>query len=244
MATLPEIPDRAPHIERAIVKALEEERAKSAKAPFLSMSEIGGCERNLWAGLHGIPEESDPDPLRLGIFRLGNTLEAHVVELLRLSGRQVIDRDPKTGEQFHYVDFDARLRGRLDGFIEIGTDRRRLAVLEVKSANTAQFELASELGIKAWRPTYFDQAQMYMGYSKHDEALVVVIGKETGRVYAERIRFDAERFHALRLKAGRVLDGEQPSRPEAASSQYCSFCKWCRRNEWCWSAVADARFDP
>ena len=243
MATLPEIPDRAPHIERAIHKALDQERRQRAKAPFLSMSEIGGCERNLWAGLHGIPEESDPDPLLLGIFQLGHTIEAHVIELLRLSGRTVVDRDPQTGKQFRYVDFDDRLRGRSDGFIEIGTDRKRLAVLEIKSANTSQFEQAEKLGIKAWRPGYFDQAQAYMGYSKHEEALVVVFAKETGRIYAERIRFDVEHFHALRLKAGRVLDGELPERPEAATSQSCSFCRFCRRAEWCYGPLSETNFD-
>ena len=242
MAELPEIPERAPWIEAAIHKAVA--RRRTAKDPFLSMSQIGDCERNLWAGLNGIPEGKEIEPRMLVLFEHGNAVEEHVIRLLTKSGRNVQAFDPETGEQFQCIDFDGRFRGRTDGKIELGSREKRWALLEIKSANTKQFELAQELGYKAWRPKYADQAQVYMGYTELPEALAVVYCKDDSRIYAERLKFGKARFHAMRLKAGRILASEVVlPKPDEAKSQYCGFCKWCPRNAWCWGPLAEVRFD-
>jgi hypothetical protein len=244
MAKLPEIPNRAPYIERAIHRALSERQEKEQKAPFLSMSEIGGCERNLWAGLHEIPQDKEIEPRILALFELGKHVEIHVIELLRASGRIVWDVDPETNEQFHYTDFDNRFRGRTDGMIELGSSQPHRALLEIKSANQKQFDLLIEVGYAVWHPKYADQLCVYMGYADLKEALVIVYCKNDSRLYAERLKSNPVRFHALRLKAGRILEAETTlPRPEEAKSQYCGFCKWCSRNQWCWSSTADVQFD-
>jgi hypothetical protein len=253
MAQLPTLRILAPHVERRIHRALAADRAERdpKRTGKLGLSQIGGCIRNLWAGVHDVPEDAPIEPRMLVVFEHGNATESHLVALLRRAGFQVVDRDLDTGRQFEVVDHEGRVSGHLDGLIldaSKSIDTWRL--LEIKSANENQFEALLSAGYAAWQPKYNDQVQAYMGYARDQlkfgpigEALVVVECKNDSRIYAERIPFDPMRFHMLRQKAGvALLSDVPPERPAEATSQYCNFCKWCPRNEWCWSSTADVRF--
>lgn len=247
MAKLPVIPDVAPHIERAIHAALIDKRRKeTSDAPqVLRMSAAGECERNMWASLRTVPEDDELPPKVLAIFELGHAIETHVIKLLRLSGREVLDHDPESGKQFKLVDFDGREIGHTDGMIQTGARAaaRHWSLLEIKSANAKQFGLLLEQGYAVWHPKYADQLQKYMGNAKLPDALAVVYCKDDSRIYAERIQYDPQRFAELWKKASRILNSETLlDRPAAAKSQYCAFCKYCPRNQWCWSSVAGVEF--
>jgi len=209
------------------------------------MGQIGDCERNLWAGLNGIPEDKEISPRVLVLFGHGNVIESHVIALLRDAGYLVEDRESQSGKQFQCLALDGRLVGYIDGTIMLGDIRRpRKLLLEIKSANEKQFEVARDVGYEAWNPKYAAQLQVYMGCSDLAEALAVVYCKNTSDMYAERIKFNSECFSELLEKADRVLlSSELLPRPEAAKSQYCGFCKYCSRNAWCWSPLRDANFD-
>lgn len=250
MAELPELRNPAPHIEHRILRALETEREertkeRSLRPPSLALSGVGKCVRELWAGMQGVGSPDPIEPRVLAIFDFGNTVEEHVIRLLRRAGELVIDVDPFTGEQFRVVDFDGKASGRLDGKIDLGPKgSRTVGLLEIKSANDKQFAIAADVGIHTWQPKYVDQATYYMGLAKLDVCLFVVFGKNDSQIYSEKIRFDPERFHRLRQKvATAVLSPTLPDRPAEATSQYCNFCKWCEVNEWCWSATAGVQFD-
>lgn len=254
MAQLPVLKVGAPHIEKRIHRALEADREREAEKHRgrLALGSIGKCVRDLWAGVREIPEDKPTDGRALVIFEHGHAAESHMIGLLRRAGFIVVNLNPETGKQWRVVDHDDRASGRLDGFIcdsKLGDPWR---LLEIKSANLNQFEELLSVGYEAWKPIYADQIQNYLGLGREqlrgfgslDEALAVVECKNDSRIYAERIRFNPMRFHELRQKGSLALSGGSlpPARPSAATSQYCGFCKWCPRNEWCWSSTADVRF--
>jgi hypothetical protein len=173
-------------------------------------------------------------------------IEDHVVDLLQASGFAIETRDPKTRDQFRVAGFGGRLVGHLDGRITLGSKPadQRQAILEIKSAKASRFEDLLPVGYEAWSPKYADQIQCYMGFSKIHEALVVVYCKDDSRIFAERLKLDPDRYKALWSKAKRIITSEQVlPRPAEAVSQYCGFCKWCPRNEWCWGPLSEIHFD-
>ena len=255
MPVLPQLRDPQPQVARRIEKglvALRERRDANRHGNRLALSQIGKCARNLWASVNQIPEDEPVPPHVLGIFEHGNALEAYVIHLLRVGGYVVLDRDPKTGQQYRVSDFDNRVSGRTDG--EMTYDEKLAMLLEIKSANARQFGVLRECGVAVWKPEYVDQVQMYMGYRELDTCLFVVLNKNDfvlederwspDSIYAERIRFDKDRFDELREKAGAIVDAlVLLDRPAAATSQFCKFCKYCSRNAWCWSATTGVAFD-
>ena len=245
MAKLPQLIRTAPHVERRIHDALAEERAKpSERDGRLGMSQLGKCERNLWASLNGIPEDAPIEPRILLLFAHGNAIETHVIDHLRKAGFFVRDRN-EAGHQFRYEDFGGKLVGHIDGMIELGSkpSDRAWCLLEIKSANTTKFDELVAVGYESWNPEYAAQLQVYMGYARIADSLVVVYQKDTSRLHCEKVRFDPVKFKRLVGKAERIIASPKVlDRPTEAKSQYCNYCKWCPRNQWCWGPLADVRF--
>ncbi len=243
MAELPRIRSPQPQIANRIFRALERREADRPRSGNLTMSGIGECARHLWAerNEHSTPK-SRPGRV-LAIFEYGNATESHVIGLLRLA-------DYLIGAEQRRVTCDLgdglTLRGRIDGTILLGKkySERLEALLEVKSAKASQFEECKAKGYEKWNPKYADQLQMYMGAGGFHIAIAFVYCKDISEPYPEKIRFEPERYEALKAKARLILTSEEPpKRPDEATSQYCAFCKWCDSNEWCWSPVAETRFD-
>lgn len=249
MPALPKLLNPKPNIETRIHRALEEQREKreAEHQPGIMLSSVGRCPRLLWSQLHGIAPAEQPSGKALAIFSLGNAIEAEVIELLRLAGYTVTDRDPETGKQFAVSAYDGQVRGRLDGKIELRRSRfEPFGLLEVKSAKVERFEELLPIGYEAWSEEYADTLHAYLGWSGLRWACVVVYCKNDSRIYAEKVPFDADRFTRLRLKVEHILAAEEKpvARPKEATSQFCGYCKWCDVNDWCWGPLAEVRFDP
>jgi len=235
-----------PHIEARIHEAMLEKNSKpSSRDGRLGMSQLGGCERNLWAGLHGVAN----DPGRefsgriLTLFEHGNVVEDHVVSLLKLAGFAVAEVDPATGEQWRISDFDDKLVGHTDGLIRI-SDKANWSLLEIKSSNTRKFDELLEVGYEDWNPTYSAQVHLYMHYSGLVDALAVVYCKEDSRIHAERIAGNHKKAKSQIEKASRIIEATSaPAKPPEAKNKSCPLCKWCDRKEWCWGPLADVQFD-
>lgn len=230
-------PEIEAHIHEALVARRIERDARGPKR-LLRLSSIGDCPRKLWALAHGHEAEEIPGA-RLALFDMGSSVEELVIGWLRAAG-YTIKRTQQKVTLIEGVD------GHIDG--EIWLERSRFnvepAVLEVKSANAEQFEQCVARGYDAWRPAYGDTLQTYMGASGVHVSLPVVFCKDNSKLYAEKIRFDAERYESLKAKAEAVL--HSPTllpRPEEATSQHCTFCRWCHLAEWCWGPTAEVQFD-
>ncbi len=245
MPALPDIRNPQTHIEPRVHRALEEQRKKDreGRARGLYFSELGQCERKLWALLNGYPDEEIPGK-RLAIFEMGNHVERMVIEMLRSAGYRVTRQQERAAFDFGE---GRTASGRVDGVIELpGRTKADAydAVLEVKSANLEQFELCVKQGYAVWRPAYADTLHVYMDALGIPVALAVVVCKNDSRWYCEKVRLDPKRSDALKAKAERILTSRKaPDRPGEANGQYSAYCKWCHLSEACYGPIFEKVFD-
>jgi len=248
MAEIPYRRSPHPEIEARIHAALASRRAaerqeRPDRGLGLYLGELGSCARKLWAQMHGHPRE-DFDGSALVRFGMGSAAEDLVVGWLVAAGYTIRRQQ---GRVLMQLDGDRAVSGHIDGEIWLEHNRFDVepAILEIKSANAEQFALCEAHGYDRWRPNYGDTIQAYMGASGVHVAMAVVLCKDNSRLYAEKLRFDPERYEGLKAKAEAVLTHETAlPRPAEATSEYCQFCKWCHLRAECWGPTWDARFDP
>ena len=217
----------------------------------LYLSGIGKCPRSQWLKLNGVPEDEEGfPPTVLCLFRLGDVIEDHVVELLEKAGFEVQAVDPETGDQWQVLSHNGQVRGRTDGKIVVDG---QTMVLEIKSCNKNQFETLMAVsedadeeisGYELWKPEYGAQIQSYMGLQGIDNTLVVVYCKDNSQMYSEVVPFRSETFTDLMESADRILTSEKIlPKPDMATSRYSKYCKYCPFGDTCWSGRLDANFD-
>ncbi len=260
MTALPKIPRTAPDMVRRVYDAAAKRNKRTRPKVRVSVGDLGVCERDIWAAIAGVPNERPfGGQVSVHALEVGKVLEPFIVDLLTQADYEVLTLDPETGQQFEVSAFDGKLIGYLDGKVKMNGTWR---VLEIKTCSAKQFALFKSLSWASWNPKYHCQVQGYMGLSSIDDSVCVVfnrdrVPREDG-ILIEKVRFDPDFFSELLDKAERVLNQppdvplprpiwyEEDERGEkvkrGATSQYCGFCKWCPRNQWCWSATADVRF--
>lgn len=250
MTKIPNMARLHPEVERKIHAALEDQRAKRTVKPRLALSEIGRCVRDLWAQQHGIADERPPEGQALMTFGVGSAIETAVIDWLSAAGYSV-----STGpndQQWRVSMADEIASGRLDGIIRWGNPRENdWRLLEIKSAKAKRYdELVAAGSYRAWNPGYYDQVQAYMGASQTspdtptlDDCLVIVVCKDDARLWCEMLRFDADYYSELELKAHIAMGKGMPNRPAQARGKSSAYCKWCSRAQWCYSATAGVEFD-
>jgi len=240
VANLGKILNPSPEVERRIHRALADAREKQGASTVLRLSSAGECVRSLWAGLRGEAPDEEIEPRILAVFEMGHAVEAMAVKLLR-------DADYLVMRQQERIEaYGGRVVGHIDGTTLLGPSKHEQTeyLLEIKSANTKRFDELLPIGYEAWNPKYADQLHAYMGFLGLAHALVVVVCKDDSRIWSERVRFDRDRFIAINQKLRAALDSEMvPARPSEATSQFCGYCKYCSRAEWCWGPTAEVSFD-
>jgi len=199
-----------------IYESCSRRAAAEPRRYYLGMSRIGDpCERRLWLD-YRIADKAALEGRTFRIFDNGEAAEARIITDLWAAG-YTIDR-----EQEEFSDFDDRFRGHCDGVIHGVTQRPHL--LEIKTANAANFKIFQQKGLKEAKPIYFDQMQCYMGYGQLERGLFVVENKNTQELYTERIYFDRFRFEELKDKAQKITEAtEAPPKPEDADCYWCDF---------------------
>ena len=243
LSKLPKMLHLAPHVVQKMYDTAQKLNERTEPKARLSAGQLGDCQRNLWAELAGVPNERPVSGRIATLFGHGHKVEEHVIESLTIAGYGVLDVDPKTGDQFMLLELDGRLKGFIDGKIRLAKDAPFM-LLEIKSANDKQFQLCVEMGYEAWNPKYAAQIQVYMGYFKLEDSLVIVYNKNDSNIHAEKIRFDQARFDELIAKAHYILSAETiVPKPAEAKSRYCALCKWCDRGDWCWGPLSEVQFD-
>jgi hypothetical protein len=211
----------------AIYALYESREASRPPRDYLGGSELGEeCARALWLKFrHASREPIGGRMLRL--FDTGHREELRIIEDLRAIGVEVLDKDPSTGEQWRHASADGHLSGGLDGVCRgLPEAPKTWHLLEVKSANKKSFAECEAKGVKAWRPKYWAQVQLYMGLAGLERCAFFVWCKDDDSLYMERIEASEKEFKALLLKARYILDAEEaPDHISADPSFYkCKFC--------------------
>lgn len=206
---------------------------------YLGGSALGKpCERALWYAFRRALDVSFGGRM-IRLFATGHREEARVIDDLRRAGYDVLDRDPKTGEQFAVSAFGGHLRGHLDILVRgIPSAPKQWHVADVKTANCKSFDRLEKVGLREWKPEYYAQLTAYTGLLRMEWSslcidgdapsamLIIVHCKDDERLWVERIHWSESDFDDLGAKAHRIITSEGPPEKLRHDADYY-LCKWC-----------------
>lgn len=195
------------------------------------------CIALLALSLRGYPG-ADIDPTLQRIFRDGHRIEDQVIKDLRRTGLSIMETDPSTGKQWEFIAYGGHVKGRADGLIEIGEDR--LALLEIKSMNKANFDKVSEIGVRQSHPKYYAQMQLMMGIGDVRSCLFLSYCKNSSRYYHEWVDYDELYFQWLDARIERVLNGETE---RIGRDETDWRCRGCFKADACWRGALPTNRD-
>ncbi len=212
-------------LSKLIDKAVEESHVDE-KREYIGSSSIGNpCSRAIWYAYKG-HEKKPLTAKQIRTFEMGKILEEMIKEQVRLLGFPLND-----GGQFTacYDDDVKIFQGNVDGMLEIDG---RFVILEIKTANDANFQTFFKKGLRTWNPGYYSQVQAYMGMKGVKEAYIVVLNKNTAQLHDERVEFDDIFYHELKTKAKIISESEEP--PERINKNPMFYiCSMCQYKEVC-----------
>jgi len=186
-----------------------------------------------------------PDPGRdfdggaLRVFAAGHQFEDLSIRWLCAAGLDLRTQDAN-GNQFGFETAGGRIKGHIDGVIVAGPDIGVPwpALWEHKALKVASWTDTVKRGVRASKPVYFGQVQIYMAYMDLSVALFTALNKDTQELHHEVVPFDAAEAQALSDKAVMVIRaadaGELP--PRIATHPDYHLCRWCAYARRCWES--------
>ena len=171
----------------------------------------------------------------LRVFEAGHRFEDMTIRWLRLAGFDLRSHK-RDGSQFGFATAERRFRGHIDGVIVGGPDLgvSYPVLFEHKALASASWQDTVKRGIKASKPIYWAQAQVYMAYLGIEHTLFVALNRDTMRLYPEMIAFDAADAQALSDRAVTVIRSVEarlllPRVSDDSDYYVCRFCPYRRR---------------
>ncbi|CAM5772426.1 CRISPR-associated protein Cas4 [Bosea minatitlanensis] len=227
-------------VNALIDAALVARNRRQQPRDYLGGSRIGEpCARKLVYEVTHTPKDEgrDFDGAILRIFDAGHQFETLSIRWLRGAGFD-LRTERAAGGQFGFEAAGGKLRGHIDGVIVAGPDvgLRWPVLWEHKALNAKSWNDLVKRGLRASKPVYFAQVQLYMGYLELETALVTALNKDTEALHHEVVAFDPSCAQALSDKAVDILRAaaarELPPRIAAAQDFYlCRMCAYAKR---CW----------
>ena len=154
----------------------------------------------------------------LRIFEAGHRFEEMTIRWLRLAGFD-LRTHKRNGEQFGFSVADGRFRGHIDGVIVGGPDDRRripAALSSTRRSDRPSWQDVVKRGVKASKPIYWAQVQVYMAYLAVERTLFVALDKDTQALPYELVAARSVR-RAGALRQGRRHHPRGRSRRTAAA---------------------------
>ena len=236
------IPVRPDPTLQALRDALEARAAAEQARPYLGMSAIGqSCERRLWYGFRWAARERMQADALMRIND-GHRSEDVMADYLRMvPGVRLMTRDPRTGQQFGFVDLGGHFRGHADGMISgLHQAPETLHVWEAKATNEkkvaqlvkAKTDKGEKQALKAWDPVYHGQAILYMAYSETRRHYLTCSSPGVRSIESVRTDTDLDEARRLREKAERVITAAEPL-PGISNDPAWYECKWCPAHAVC-----------
>ncbi len=205
-----------------LTKIIESQKVKDEeRRTYIGASSIGSeCLRQIWYDFTGAP--ASPIPLKLKrTFEIGKRLEGMVIDLMNDAGVGTVDSPPFADAMFPYF------QGNVDALLfELN------AILEIKTAKNASYNLFVKSGLRKWNPKYFAQIQSYMGMSGIPLAYILVINKDNSDLWDEEVNFDPDFYESLRQKAKLIFEAKTPP-PRISSTPIWHQCRICKFKDIC-----------
>ena len=227
-------------INTVIDRALVAERDAQRPRDYLGASRIGEpCARRLVYEFTKTPVDPGKEfaGQTLRIFEAGHVFEDLAIRWLRAAGFD-LRTQTRSGGQFGFETAGGRIRGHVDGVIVQGPHIGLTwpVLWEHKALKASSWNDTAKKGVRASKPVYFAQVQIYMAYMELEAALFTALNKDTCELYHEHVPFDAAAAQALSDKAVDVLRaadaGDLLPRIAAHADFYlCRFCPFAKR---CW----------
>ncbi|MBK8974131.1 MAG: oxidoreductase [Hahellaceae bacterium] len=217
----------------AIEQAVEQEGNRGGNhRPHLGASLIGdSCERKLWYTFRWCTAVKHDGRL-LRLFGRGNREEETFISLLRQAGVTVVDRDPKTGNQFTFSAVGGHFGGSLDAMLKGLKEANGWHVGEFKTSGDKAFKDLQAKGVEVSKPLHYAQMQAYMKWSNTTQAYYMAVNKNDDHIHAERITYKADVAESLFKKAERIIASDKPPVGISDNGSYYE-CKWCDHRGTC-----------
>lgn len=200
-------------------------RNDSKTRDYIGASIIGSeCLRQIWYEYQGFVGEDVPTKTRR-TWAIGRHLEGLILDWLELAGIEIA----RTWFDLQAVD-KPYFKGHLDSvWIKKGEP---FAILEIKTAKDASYNIFVKKGVKVWSPQYYAQVQSYMGMSGIHKAYIVVLNKDNSEICDELIEFDESFYQELLCKA-EIIANAKAIPPKINGSPLWYQCKMCKFNKTC-----------
>ncbi|CEG09686.1 hypothetical protein BN961_03116 [Afipia felis] len=228
----------AARLDTILEAALTAERDAAPPRDYLGASRIGEpCLRRLCFEYDGTSVDQDAvfDGRILRVFEAGHRFEDMTIRWLRLAGFDLRSHK-RDGSQFGFAAADGRFRGHIDGVI-VGGPGLGVSypiLFEHKALSSASWQDTVKRGVKASKPIYWAQAQIYMAYFAIEQTLFVALNRDTMRLYPELIAFDPADAQALSDRAVTIIRSVEarellPRIADDPDHYVCRFCPYRRR---------------
>lgn len=220
------------------IDAAMEARPAEPMSLTLRCSGIGeGCDRRLWYAYRWahMPEAFSGRILR--IFENGHDREDRIVEMLKLAGFNVQDRDPETGAQWRVVLADGLLTGSCDGIIRgIPEAPTTPHLLEIKTMKAERWDAWRRKGVQVSDPKYYVQMQLYMHGLGLTRALFLSENQDSKQIETQRVDYDpavalAQIERARRLATTETLPPRVSEKPDWWECRFCPARSICHGGE-------------
>lgn len=212
--------------------------AQQTPRQYLGASAVGGeCERQLAYSFHATPKDEGAgfrgNTLRM--FDMGHDGEERMAQYLKAAGF-VLQTHKEDGKQIGMSDAGGKFKGHLDGVIHAGPALPGLkypALWENKALGSKTFADFKKNGLKDFKPTYYAQVQIYMGYHDLECCLFTALNRDTGEIWIELVKFNARDCQDYIDRAVRITgsaNAEEFGRIGRGIDDFkCKFCDYKRR---------------
>lgn len=218
-------------VQKLIDDAMVIEHQKQTRRNYLGASRWGEtCSRKLAYEFHGQKSDRGFPGKTLRIFNCGHDGEERMAEYMKSAGF-VITTHKEGGGQIGFEAFEGKLKGHIDGAITDGPQIDGLqypCLWENKMLGMKSFNDVVKKGVKASKPVYYAQMNIYMGYMELGQGLFTAQNRDNCEIYSEVINFDARNAQECSDRAINVVTSGNPEEFPRITNDSSDFrCKFC-----------------
>lgn len=214
-------------MKNTLTKKIEKVQSRDDRQTrdYIGASGIGAeCLRQIWYEFKGTQAEAVPTKIRR-TWAIGRHLESLILDWLSQIGIEI---------QRSWIELVADEMPYFKGHVDSVWMKKGMpfALLEIKTAKDASFNIFIKKGLRTWNPQYYAQIQSYMGMSGIHKAYIMVLNKDSSDLADELVEFDPAFYETLKNKA-KMIANANVAPPKINGSPLWYQCKMCKFNKVC-----------